>query len=103
MIEVGRITDESMQSKLTIDEFGLFREKPKTNEDQIRTMDSEHLASFILDVSIIEPWCDDPYPVGEECEKCINGDVGYVKDNNGHYMKDCAKCVLEWLKQPSEK
>lgn len=76
--------------------------KSKTNADRIRAMNNEHLAAFILDVSIIEPWCDNPYVVGEECLKCANGDVGFVKDDNGHYMKDCAKCVLEWLIQEAD-
>lgn len=57
--------------------------KPITNGDRIRAMTDEELAKFIPDWS---------YTGACKCDELPYADCKY----------ECAKCVIEWLKQPAE-
>lgn len=79
MIVEGRITDESIKSKLYVDEFGLFREKI-TNADRFRAKSNEELAE-----AITADWCSIVCPSGS-----------FFCDG------ECKTKVLDWLRQEAE-
>ena len=84
MIVEGHITDESIKSKLYVDEFGLFREK-KTNADRIRAMSDEELVKEFIDTMSDEMFFNCP--------------VCKTKTESECFASNCEKCWVEWLKQ----
>ena len=70
------------------EDCGLFKPKPQTNADRIRSMTDEELAEFLDREFWVLPNCKPDAPQDQETGMCL--------------IASCHNCWLDWLKQEAE-
>ena len=73
--------------------FGPCSHELPSNADRIRAMSDEELAAFMSQVNDI----DSPIPFCKDLPECLE----LLDTENGIPVKNCEKCMLDWLRQPA--